>query len=122
MPDPATPGKNTSVTYTFSAEAGATTECRLDGPAGVGPWVSCTSPRTVSLTQGDGFYVFRVTKVTPAKQQSLAQVKTTIKNLLQSQQQQKALNDFVKDWQKRSKDRPRRPKSAAASASATILR
>jgi foldase protein PrsA len=51
-----------------------------------------------------GFYVFRVTKITPAKQQSLAQVKTTIKNLLQSQQQQKALNDFVKDWQKRSKD------------------
>jgi foldase protein PrsA len=51
-----------------------------------------------------GFYVFRVTKVTAAKQQSLAQVKTTIKNLLQSQQQQKALNDFVKDWQKRSKD------------------
>jgi foldase protein PrsA len=51
-----------------------------------------------------GFYVFRVTKITAAKQQSLAQVKTTIKNLLQSQQQQKALNDFVKDWQKRSKD------------------
>src|SRR4051794_15792742 len=50
-----------------------------------------------------GYYVFRVTKSTPAKQQSLAQVKTTIKNLLQSQQQQKALNDFVKDWQKRSK-------------------
>src|SRR5256714_3663370 len=51
-----------------------------------------------------GFYVFRVTKITPAKQQSLTQVKTTITNLLQSQQQQKALNDFVKDWQKRSKD------------------
>jgi foldase protein PrsA len=51
-----------------------------------------------------GFYVFRVTKITPAKQQTLTQVKATIKNLLQSQQQQKALNDFVKDWQKRSKD------------------
>jgi foldase protein PrsA len=51
-----------------------------------------------------GYYVFRVTKITPAKQQSLTQVKTTIKNLLQSQNQQKALNDFVKDWQKRSKD------------------
>src|SRR3954449_2518706 len=51
-----------------------------------------------------GFYVFRVTKITPAKQQPLAAVKSTIKNLLQSQQQQKALNDFVKDWQKRSKD------------------
>jgi hypothetical protein len=57
---PATPGKNTTVTYTFSAEAGATLECRLDGPGGVGPWVACTSPRTVTLSQGDGFYVFRV--------------------------------------------------------------
>jgi foldase protein PrsA len=51
-----------------------------------------------------GFYVFRVTKITPAKQQTLVQVKTTIKNLLQSQGQQKALNDFVKDFQKRYKD------------------
>jgi foldase protein PrsA len=50
-----------------------------------------------------GFYVFRVTKITPAKQQTLEQVKTTIKNLLQSQGQQKALNDFVKDFQKRYK-------------------
>ncbi len=51
-----------------------------------------------------GYYVFKVTKVTPAKQQTLAQVTTTIKNLLQSQGQQKALNDFVKDFQKRYKD------------------
>src|SRR4051812_21943105 len=51
-----------------------------------------------------GYYVFRVNKITPAKQQSLGQVKTTIKNLLQSQGQQKALNDFVKDFQKRYKD------------------
>src|SRR3954463_7791189 len=50
-----------------------------------------------------GYYVFRVDKITPAKQQSLEQVKTTIKNLLQSQQQQKALNDFVKDFQDRYK-------------------
>jgi foldase protein PrsA len=32
-------------------------------------------------------------------------VSTTIKNLLQSQAQQKALNDFVKDFQKRYKDK-----------------
>jgi foldase protein PrsA len=51
-----------------------------------------------------GYYVFRVTKITPAKQQTLAEVSTTIKNLLQSQQQQKALNDFVKDFQKRYKE------------------
>jgi foldase protein PrsA len=52
-----------------------------------------------------GYYVFKVTKVTPAKQQTLAQVSTTIKNLLMSQGQQKALNDFVKDFQKRYKDK-----------------
>jgi parvulin-like peptidyl-prolyl isomerase len=52
-----------------------------------------------------GYYVFRVTKITPAKQQTLDEVKTTIKNLLQSQQQQKALNDFIKDFQKRYKDK-----------------
>jgi foldase protein PrsA len=51
-----------------------------------------------------GYYVFKVTKITAAKQQTLAEVSTTIKNLLQSQQQQKALNDFVKDFQKRYKD------------------
>jgi foldase protein PrsA len=50
-----------------------------------------------------GFYVFKVTKITPAQQQTLAQVSSTIKNLLQSQAQQKALNDFVKDFQKRYK-------------------
>src|SRR4051794_38274328 len=52
-----------------------------------------------------GYYVFKVTTVTPAKQQSLAQVKETIRNLLQSQNQQKALNDFVQGFQKNYKDK-----------------
>ena len=51
-----------------------------------------------------GYYVFRVTKVTPAKQQSLEQVKDTIRNLLTSQNQQKALNDFVKSFQEDYKE------------------
>jgi foldase protein PrsA len=54
-----------------------------------------------------GYYVFQVTKVTPAAQQSLAQTKETIKNLLKSQNQQKALNNFVtkfrKDYKKKTK-------------------
>jgi foldase protein PrsA len=54
-----------------------------------------------------GYYVFQVTKITPASQQTLAQTKETIKNLLKSQNQQKALNDFVtqfrKDYQKKTK-------------------
>src|SRR4051794_11011026 len=45
-----------------------------------------------------GYYVFRVTKITPASQQSLAQTKETIKNLLKSQNQQNALNKFVKTF------------------------
>jgi foldase protein PrsA len=52
-----------------------------------------------------GYYVFKVDKVTPASQQSLAQTKETIKNLLKSQNQQKALNDFVKDFRKDYKDK-----------------
>src|SRR3954447_19627958 len=47
-----------------------------------------------------GYYVFEVDKVTPATQQTLAQTKDTIKNLLKSQNQQKALNDFVTKFRK----------------------
>src|SRR5215213_1924330 len=47
-----------------------------------------------------GYYVFKVTKVKPAKQQSLEEVKETIRNLLTSQNQQEALNDFVENFQK----------------------
>jgi foldase protein PrsA len=48
-----------------------------------------------------GYYVFKVSKVTAASQQTLTQATPTIKQLLQSQNQQKALDDFVKDFQKR---------------------
>jgi foldase protein PrsA len=52
-----------------------------------------------------GYYVFEVTKVTPASQQTLAEAKETIKQTLQSQNQQKALDSFVKDFTKRWKDK-----------------
>ena len=52
-----------------------------------------------------GYYVFEVTKITPKSQQTLDQAKPTIKQLLQQQGQQKALNDFVKDFEKKWKDR-----------------
>ena len=51
-----------------------------------------------------GYYVFEVTKVTPASQQSLEQSRETIKNLLRSQRQQKSLDAFIKDFRKRYKD------------------
>jgi foldase protein PrsA len=45
-----------------------------------------------------GWYVFEVTKITPASQQSLDQSKDTVRNLLRSERQQKALDEFVKEF------------------------
>jgi foldase protein PrsA len=47
-----------------------------------------------------GYYVFKVTKITAASQQTLAQTKETIRNLLKSQNQQTALNNFVNSFRK----------------------
>ena len=52
-----------------------------------------------------GYYVFSVTGVTAASQQTLAEAKPTIKQTLQSQNQQKALDAFVKDFTKRWKSK-----------------
>jgi foldase protein PrsA len=52
-----------------------------------------------------GWYVFKVEKVTKASQQTLDQSKETIKNLLRSQRQQKALDAFIKSFREDYKDR-----------------
>src|ERR1700754_1904653 len=52
-----------------------------------------------------GYYVFTVTAITEASQQTLAEAKETIKQTLASQGQQKALDTFVKDFTKRWKDK-----------------
>jgi foldase protein PrsA len=52
-----------------------------------------------------GWYVFEVEKVTKASQQTLEQSKETIKNLLRSQRQQKALDEFIKSFREDYKDR-----------------
>ena len=52
-----------------------------------------------------GYYVFEVTKITPGKQQPLSTSKASIKQLLVSQKQQTTLDTFVKDFQKKWKDR-----------------
>ena len=52
-----------------------------------------------------GWYVFEVEKITPASQQSLEQSRDTIKNLLRSQRQQKALDAFIKDFREEYKDK-----------------
>jgi foldase protein PrsA len=52
-----------------------------------------------------GWYVFKVDKVNKASQQTLEQAKDTIKQVLSSQNQQKALDAFVKDFRKRWKEK-----------------
>ena len=52
-----------------------------------------------------GQYVFEVTKVTPESQQTLEQAKTTIKGIVASESQQKALDTFIKDFQKQWKEK-----------------
>jgi len=52
-----------------------------------------------------GYYDFVVDKVTPASQQSLAQATPTIKQLLAAQNQQKAVDRFAKDFEKRWRDK-----------------
>jgi foldase protein PrsA len=52
-----------------------------------------------------GWYVFEVTKVKAASQQSLAQATETIRNLLKSQRQQKALDSFIKNFREDYKDK-----------------
>ena len=51
-----------------------------------------------------GWEVFEVTKITPASQQTLDESKETIRNLLRSQGQQKALDQFIKDFREDYKD------------------
>jgi foldase protein PrsA len=52
-----------------------------------------------------GWYVFEVEKITQASQQSLDQSKETIKNLLRSERQQKTLDEWIKDFRERYKNK-----------------
>lgn len=52
-----------------------------------------------------GYYVLKVTKITPASQQTLEQTKATIKQTLGAQNQQKALETFAKGYQKRWREK-----------------
>jgi foldase protein PrsA len=52
-----------------------------------------------------GWYVFEVDKVTPASQQTLEESKDTIQNLLRSQGQQKALDEWIKNFREEYKDK-----------------
>jgi foldase protein PrsA len=51
-----------------------------------------------------GWYVFEVTKITPADQQTVQEAAETIRNLLRAEREQKALDDFIEDFRKKYKD------------------
>ena len=59
---PASPGNGRSPAWAFSAEAGATFECRLErGATVLSDWGSCTSPQVYDLTgEPDGISTFSV--------------------------------------------------------------
>jgi foldase protein PrsA len=52
-----------------------------------------------------GFYVFEVGKISEATQQSLEEAKPTIRQLLASENQQKALDTFVNDFREEWRDK-----------------
>jgi foldase protein PrsA len=52
-----------------------------------------------------GFYVFRVDKITPGSQQSFEQSRETIKAQLRSEKEQKALDAFVKEFEKEYREK-----------------
>jgi foldase protein PrsA len=83
------------------AQAEGTLEKSLDEAVFKAPKGKITGPVKTQF----GYYVFEVDKVTKASQQTLEQAKETIRQTLQSQNQQKALDAFIKDFEKKWKDR-----------------
>jgi foldase protein PrsA len=83
------------------AQAKGTLEKSLDAAVFAAPKGKLLGPVKTQF----GYYVFEVTNISPASQQSLAQAKAQIKQTLAAQNQQKALNSFVTDFQKRWRDK-----------------
>jgi foldase protein PrsA len=73
----------------------------LDAPTFTAPIGEVRGPVKTQF----GYYVFKVTKITPSKQQPLSTLKVSIKQLLISQRQQTALNTFTKAFPKKWKAR-----------------
>jgi foldase protein PrsA len=53
-----------------------------------------------------GYYVFEVERITPASQQPLRQARPTITQLLASQREQDALDDFVRKFARSGRSAP----------------
>ena len=85
----------------LAAQAEGTLEKALDKAAFNAKKGELTGPIKTQF----GYYVFEVTKVAKASQQTLVQAKETITETLKSQNQQKALDSFVTDFRKKWKER-----------------
>jgi foldase protein PrsA len=85
----------------LAAQAKGTLEKALDSAAFKAKKGELTGPVKTQF----GYYVFEVEKVQKASQQTLEQAKETIRQTLQSQNQQKALDTFVNDFRKKWKER-----------------
>ncbi len=85
----------------LAAQAKGTLEKALDSAAFKAKKGELTGPVKTQF----GYYVFEVTKITKASQQTLVQAKETISETLKSQNQQKALDTFVNDFRKKWKER-----------------
>jgi foldase protein PrsA len=83
------------------AQAKGTLEKSLDE----GVFAASEGKITGPVKTAFGWYVFRVTKITPSKTQPLAEAKTTISQTLVSQNQQKALDSFIADFRKRWREK-----------------
>ncbi len=66
--DPTGPSRNRAASFSFTAEAGATTSCRVTrGATVLAPLAACVSPHAVDLTgQPDGAYTLSVRATDPA--------------------------------------------------------
>lgn len=85
----------------LAAQAEGTLEKALDSAAFKAKKGELTGPVKTQF----GYYVFEVTKITEASQQTLVQAKETISETLKSQNQQKSLDTFVTEFRKKWKDR-----------------
>ena len=96
--------KKYSVDPTLKTRGGkmpATEKASLEGPLGNAAFSAKKGKLTGPVKTQYGFYVFKVTKIQKASQQSLQQATATIKQTLTSQKQQKALDTFVKSFTKK---------------------
>jgi foldase protein PrsA len=85
----------------LAAQAEGTLEKALDSAAFKAKKGELTGPVKTQF----GYYVFEVTKISDASQQTLVQAKETISETLKSQNQQKSLDTFVTEFREKWKDR-----------------